>query len=82
MTQIPAQTLPGGVIPGTRTQVGAFHVQINHFVAGGGFAQVYGVSILEPREFNGKHAVLKRIVSGDDEGIAGVRKEISVMVRR
>jgi hypothetical protein len=74
------QPLPGGIFPGTRQQIGLFHVQITHFVAGGGFAQVYGVSIIEPREFKGKNAVLKRILSGDEDGMESVQREIQVMV--
>ncbi|KAI8971698.1 kinase-like domain-containing protein [Mycotypha africana] len=68
---------PGAMPPGTRLQVGKYHVIVHNFIAEGGFAHVYLARI----EGKTGYVVLKRVAVPDGERLKMVEKEIAFMRR-
>ena len=66
--------------PGTKVQVGSHQVVVQKYLSEGGFAHVYLVKLLKPKNSTDT-AVLKRVVVPDKEALAKMKLEVDTMKR-
>lgn len=78
MAQFQYQQGKGTLVPGQTITINKFNVQIERYLAQGGFAHVYLVRTATP-VYNTTHHVLKRIAVANEAMLSEVKKEVDVM---